>query len=92
MASMAKPDTRVQVKRIIYSFCERVWAGPRSPWHIRPLTSIGRKLGGGIDTTSLCGRVDKGWDLDVEVTPHHLDHACKACVEVYRGRLAAVRS
>lgn len=75
-----------------YSFCERVWAGPRSPWHIRRLSPIGRKLGGGIDTPSLCGRIvppeGKGWDLDVEITPHHLTHSCKLCVEVYRQEQA----
>lgn len=70
-----------------YSFCERVWAGPSSPWHIRRLSSAGRKLGGGIDTRSLCGRIvppeGKGWDLDVEITSHHLTHSCKACVAEY---------
>ena len=75
------------VKGPRFSFCERVWAGPKSPWHIRELGVAGRKLGGGIDTPSLCGRIvppsGKGWDLDVELTPHHLTHACKACVAEY---------
>lgn len=67
-----------------FSFCESVHAGSTSPWHIRKLTDVGRKLGGGIDTASLCGRVDKGWDLEVEITEHHLTHTCAACAEAYR--------
>ena len=67
-----------------YSFCEPVMAGPNSAWHIRELTGVGRKLGGGADTKSLCGR-EMGWDLDVELSEHHLSHACKECVEAYRG-------
>lgn len=66
------------------SFCEGVMAGSQSPWHLRRLTKHGRKLGGGIDTPSLCGRVKPpyGWDLKVEITPHHLWHACKSCVRI----------
>jgi hypothetical protein len=66
-----------------FSFCESVHANARSPWHIRKLTSAGKKLGGGIDTKSLCGNVDKGWDLIVEISEHHLSHACKECVQQY---------
>jgi hypothetical protein len=68
-----------------YSFCESVSAGPQSPWHIRQLTKVGRKVGGGIDTVSLCGRVKNGWDLEVEMTDFHLaKNACKDCLKVYR--------
>lgn len=35
-----------------YSYCEAVTASGISPWHIWPLTDIGRKFGGGIDTPS----------------------------------------
>ena len=71
-----------------YSFCEGIMAGPRSPWHIRRLSSEGRKLTGGIDTPSLCGRIGpvsegvhkNGWELSVAITEHHLGHSCKACV------------
>jgi hypothetical protein len=66
-----------------YSFCESAWAGPMSRWHIRPLTSVGRKLGGGADTASLCGR-RMAWDLEVVITTHHLGHACRDCAELYR--------
>jgi hypothetical protein len=52
-----------------YSYCEPAWAAPLGSWCIRPLTDTGRKLGGGVDTESLCGRVlvGQGWDLDVPV-------------------------
>lgn len=67
-----------------HSFCESVHATGTSPWHIRELTAAGRKLGGGADTPALCGRdLCKGWDLNVEMTDHHLSHACKKCVEVF---------
>ena len=45
-----------------YSFCESIH-GSFNTWHIRLLTPAGRKLGGGIDTESLCGRVNHGWDI-----------------------------
>ena len=67
------------------SFCESVSAGPRSLWHIRLLSGAGRKLGGGIDTVSLCGRVKNGWDLDVDLTDFHLaKNTCKDCLKAYR--------
>lgn len=70
----------------VYSFCESVHASSISPWHLRKLTEVGQKLGGGVDTPSLCGRVKErqGWDLDVEITEHHLGHACPTCVAAYR--------
>ena len=53
-----------------YAFCEPVVAGPLAPWCIRPLTPAGKKLTGGIDTPSLCGRAKpvsepggNGWDI-----------------------------
>ena len=66
-----------------FAFCESVWAGPRSKWHIRKLTpEVGRKLGGGIDTPSLCGNVKQGWDLEVRLNLFHLRKvACKDCRE-----------
>ena len=69
-----------------YSFCEGVHAGPRSPWHIRKLSREGLKPSGGLDTTTLCGKIAPngvkmaggrtgwgGWDLEVEITAAHLD-------------------
>lgn len=74
-----------------YSFCESVVAGPLSPWHIRELTDNGKKLGGGIDTGSLCGRVRAGWDLERDVVGYPLDvvtdgrrHVCKVCADKFR--------
>ena len=80
-----------------YSFCESVTGiGPR---HIRKLTSVGRKLGGGIDTPSLCGLVHPigakiegklyrgggGWDLDdsVKLNLFNLHHACSKCADEF---------
>ncbi len=39
-----------------YAFCESVTGIGR--WHIRRLSEKGLKLGGGIDTPTLCKRVD----------------------------------
>ena len=70
-----------------YSFCESIHATSTSPWHIRRLTDAGRKPGGGIDTKSLCGHVERGWDLNVKITSHHLEHACPRCMMHYLGEL-----
>lgn len=80
-----------------YAFCESVHATGLGPWHLRKLTAAGKKLGGGIDTASLCDLVRPsgqlggptnirgggGWDLEVAITPHHLTHACPHCVAIY---------
>lgn len=77
-----------------YTFCEPVIAGPNAPWCIRPVSSAGRKYGGGIDTASLCGRVKPfdlggqgGWDVRTDVTESVLEDrsraqpmACPRCV------------
>lgn len=77
-----------------YVFCESSTASSTSPWHIRKVSSIGLKLGGGIDTPSLCGRVRPigddlrgfgGWDLNVGISEHHLTHCCKACADAYKA-------
>lgn len=75
---------------MVYSFCEPATATSHSRWHIRELTPVGRKLGGGVDTKSLCGHVvpPYGWDLEVGITEHHLTHACPECVAAYRQREA----
>ncbi len=71
-----------------FSFCESVHAGPRSRWHVRRLTEVGKKLGGGIDTPSLCGhvKVRSGWDLNVPLNQLQLkgctcDTCCEAVLE-----------
>ena len=71
-----------------FSFCESVLAGPKSKWHIRKLTESGKKLGGGIDTESLCGYVTTGWDLEVEIREFHLKtNTCTECLKKYRELL-----
>ncbi len=67
-----------------YVFCEHVQATSYSPWHIRNLGPKGLCLGGGADTSALCGR-EVHWDLSVELTEHHLGHCCKACAAAYRA-------
>lgn len=69
-----------------FSFCEPVTATGQSRWHIRPLTDVGPKFGGGADTKALCGR-EVAWDLQVAITEHHLSHACPVCAEEYFRRL-----
>lgn len=79
----------------LYAYCESVYAGGSSPWHIRKIVpGVGLKLGGGIDSTSLCGRVkpmDKGgaggWDLRVRISSKNLLGACAACTAEYRKRV-----
>lgn len=49
-----------------YAYCEAVTATPFSPHHIRKLTDVGMKFGGGVDTPTLCGRdihLSNGWDV-----------------------------
>jgi hypothetical protein len=69
-----------------FSFCESVTATSYSKWHIRRLTKAGKKFGGGIDTGSLCGLIKLplgGWDLEVDITKHHLTHCCSKCKALY---------
>lgn len=68
------------------SLCESVHASGSSPWHLRRLTKVGQKFGGGIDTESLCGRVKPpmGWDLEVVITDFHIErNVCKQCLGVF---------
>lgn len=84
------------MKSASYSFCESSAAGPLSPWHIRALTSAGKKLSGGVDTESLCGHVTRkfgGWDLEAELRDDYpFDKVinsrrlvCKKCADMYRA-------
>jgi len=66
-----------------YSFCESIHAGAYTPWHIRKLSEAGRKLGGGVDTTTLCGITMQGWDRKVEISNRLLKTACVKCVGEY---------
>lgn len=66
-----------------YSFCENQHATGRGKWHIRKLSDEGLKLGGGADTLSLC-EYKVAWDLEVEITEHHLDkNTCERCKDRY---------
>jgi len=74
-----------------FAFCERNGASSSTPWCIRQLSNAGPKYGGGIDTNSLCGKVQAdrwgGWDVDVEITEDRLNRegvACPECVKRYR--------
>lgn len=83
-----------------FSYCESVFATSASPWCIRELTADGQKLTGGIDTASLCGRVQPravppgmqkgfgGWDLAVPVDlGQYPGVVCKNCAAVLRQKL-----
>ena len=62
-----------------YSFCEEA---PGGLWHIRQLSDVGRKLGGGADTDALCGR-RVSWDLSVEIEAHYFKHSCPQCALMF---------
>jgi hypothetical protein len=81
-----EPLTRLRRRKSkppTHSFCETVTASSRSKWHIRPLTKVGKKLGGGADTQALCGRV-VAWDLATDVHETHFGYACLECVQAYK--------
>lgn len=79
-----------------FSFCESIHACSNAKWHIRQLSDKGTKLGGGIDTNSLCGNVDHtvgGWDLEVCLSEHHLqNNTCRVCAEKYKHFQSIARS
>jgi len=73
-------------RTVTYSYMEFATATGRSPWHIRKLTDQGKKMGGGIDTPSLCGRKYNGWDVNhaaPEAGPRP-DFACRNCWEAFK--------
>lgn len=88
MNAKARPGT------VAYSFCEAPTAGALARWHIRRLTSVGKKLGGGIDTDSLCGHVlaaKGGWDRAPEIFADKAQLeavTCARCLAVYRDEAA----
>lgn len=96
-SSAPKHETRcikceevVDAKIVGYSFCESINAASGGLWHIRPLTEVGKKLGGGVDTESLCGHVKKrlGWDIKPEISERLLQRfTCKECREKYQERV-----
>ena len=76
-----------------FSFCETAFATGTSPWHIRELSEAGRKLGGGADTPTLCGR-EAAWDLGGKICwelRHILDWLSKDCAAEKQARDEASR-
>lgn len=83
-AALRKASAELAVPHV-YTFCESSSATGLSPWHIRCLSVKGPKFGGGADTPFLCNReYFNAWDIRVEIDAHHLQHACKACVEIFK--------
>lgn len=80
MSENEKIAETIKSKEQEYSFCETLYAGPYGRWHIRKLSDKGQKLGGGADTTSICGTV-VSWDLKVPITYIHLQHCCPECAK-----------
>ena len=71
-----------------FAFCESAQASSFSPWHIRKLTAVGKKLGGGANTPALCGRV-VAWDLESEVripSAGSQTRVCSSCAEEWDKR------
>ena len=74
----------------MFSFCESIHATSNSPWHIRKLTGAGKFVTGGVDTPSLCGLVERGWDLEVDIdVSRYEDLCCPKCVELYKQQKGA---
>jgi len=82
LLSLLKKEVKPLPKLQTHSFCESITATSRSAWHIRPLTEQGLKLGGGADSLALCGR-EVCWDLEVDITNHHLTHCCQVCAKKF---------
>jgi len=78
-----------------YAFCESIHAGSNSLWHIRKYEGA-LKLGGGIDTPSLCGHVKPevgGWDI-AHIHSHWLHdpknpmgQTCPECLRQYKAAI-----
>jgi hypothetical protein len=63
-----------------YSYCETIAA---YVWHIRRLTTLGRKLSGGADTLALC-KARVAWDLKAPINDNlRGDGMCRECTEKY---------
>ena len=73
----------IKPKYTDYSFCETAHATGSSPWHIRKLTSAGKKLGGGADTPALCGR-KVAWDIKANINEFAIKYACAHCQDAFK--------
>ena len=73
----------VEIKRNLneYVFCETNFA---YKWHIRKLTEIGPKYGGGADSNALCG-LNISWDLKSKIPDKkYLEYnICNSCYAAY---------
>ena len=76
---------RAPPKFAAFAYMESVTASGSSKWHIRKLPDRKLKLGGGITTPSLCGRVTRGWDLSVPLSAQHMRHTCTECSRIYEA-------
>ena len=66
------------MKKGSYIFCETIAC---VVWHLRVLTSIGPKYGGGADSLALCG-AKALWDLNVPVTLK-VPGLCRRCKQLF---------
>jgi hypothetical protein len=77
-----------------FYLCASDTATSQSFWHIRP-ACFEKKLGGGIETGSMCGRVkaQHGWDLKTDLEEHvklgsSRYYLCPRCLDIYEAWLA----
>lgn len=82
-----------------YVLCEPVFATSWTRIHIRNLEGKEPKVGGGINTPTLCGRLMYyGWDLEEPITIASLDAglnsdvnpACPKCAEIWKHRVHGI--
>lgn len=76
---MADEITRGHTQPPEYSFCE---TNAAYHWHIRRLTDTGRHLGGGADTSTLCG-MTPSWDILCPISDSTLATTCDRCAMAY---------
>src|SRR5690606_16852883 len=83
--SLRRKAPKPPTEHDVWSYCEPATA-ILNTWHIRRLTDTGRHLSGGVDTPSLCGRVDPakfgGWDLGA---PFSWEEARRLCTQPFHG-------
>jgi len=85
LSKIFKPKKKIiKVKIPYWSFVDN-GVTLTNHYHIRQLSSVGYKLGGGVDTPTLCG-IHQGTYFDVKtpVIEVNLSQACKNCVKEYR--------
>ena len=73
-----KPEAQLKV-----AFCETEGASSFARWHIRTIPDGKLRPGGGINTSSLCGKVNSGWDIECEFSKRYFPHCCPTCVFIW---------